>query len=116
VNRNVRYGAIAAAAFGAVVAAAWLLKDRLAGPAPAAAPTPPVAPVAPTPPPTPPGEPDDLSTIKGIGPVYRTRLEEAGIVSFAALATADAVTLAEQVEAPASRVQAWIDAARRLRS
>jgi predicted flap endonuclease-1-like 5' DNA nuclease len=114
VNRNLRLGTIAAAAFGAVAAIAWLLKDRAAGPAPAAAPAPPPLPART--PPTPPGEPDDLSAIKGIGPTYRSRLEQAGITSFGTLATADASALAEKVQAPVSRVQAWIDAARRLRS
>jgi predicted flap endonuclease-1-like 5' DNA nuclease len=31
-------------------------------------------------------EPDDLTTIKGIGPTFARRLQEAGVTSFAALA------------------------------
>lgn len=31
-------------------------------------------------------EPDDLTTVKGIGPTFARRLQEAGVTSFAALA------------------------------
>lgn len=114
-NQNVRLGAIAAAAAGAVLALAWVLRDRFAGPAPAATPDAPPLRAVPPPPPAP-AEPDDLSDISGIGPVYRSRLEGAGITTFAALAAADAADLSARIDAPASRVQAWIDDARRRRS
>jgi predicted flap endonuclease-1-like 5' DNA nuclease len=115
-------GGIAAGVAGGLVALAWLLKDRLSGPAPETvgadeaprfrvAPPPP-APSAPAAPEKS-AEPDDLSEIKGIGPAYRSRLEKAGVTTFAALGASDATELAEKIEAPVSRVQAWIDAARR---
>jgi predicted flap endonuclease-1-like 5' DNA nuclease len=110
-----RLGTIAAGIVGAVAALAWLVKDRLTGPSPAGNGAPKAVappPAAPPPPPEPAGD-DDLSAISGIGPVYRTRLADAGITSFAALAAADASEVAEQIEAPVSRVQAWIDASRR---
>ena len=112
-NRATRLGTIAAAIVGAIAAAAWLVKDRLTGPAPAGEGTPlAVAPPPPIPEPEHRGD-DDLSEISGIGPVYKTRLAEAGITSFAGLAKADATEIAEQIQAPVSRIQAWIDAARR---
>ena len=114
-KRSMRLGTIAAGIVGAVAALAWLVKDRLTGPSPAGEGTPmAVAPPPPAPEPAPDaGSEDDLSEINGIGPVYKTRLAEAGIASFGALAAADASEVAEQIEVPVSRVQAWIDTARR---
>lgn len=54
---------------------------------------------------------DDLTTIEGIGPVYASRLRMAGITSYAALANADATTLADAVKAAAwqkPNYQDWI--------
>jgi len=130
-NRFVRTGTIAAAIVGAIVAAALIVKEQLTGPAPApsgekpAAPSPPAAaaprkaPAAPKPrkPVAAPTATDDnLSEINGIGPVYKTKLAEAGITTFTQLGKADASEIAGAIEAPVSRVQAWIDAARRRRS
>ncbi len=116
-KRYVRLGSVAAGIAGGIVALLWMLKDRFTGPAPQPvtaeeAPKfrvpPPAAPAAPS------GAADDLSEIRGIGPVYQARLEGAGIRTFASLGAADAVQLAERVEVPVSRVQDWIDKARRL--
>lgn len=146
-KRSTRLGSIAAAVVGTIALAAWLIKERLTGPAPAGEGKPlAVAPPPPPPPPkpkaaaatkpeaapkpkpkatpkpkaapkpepkTPTTADDDLSEIDGIGPVYKTRLAEAGITTFAALAAADAAGIAEQIQAPVSRIQAWVDAARR---
>jgi predicted flap endonuclease-1-like 5' DNA nuclease len=123
-----RIGSIAATIAAAIVAVALIAKDRLTGPAPA--PVAPVRPPRPEPSPAPKGaapkaqskpkpkpkaaaSADDLSEINGIGPVYKTKLAKAGIASFADLARADATELAGKIEAPVSRIQAWIDAARR---
>lgn len=57
---------------------------------------------------------DDLTAITGIGPVYATRLEKAGIASFAALAAADATTVAEASGVAAGRVGGWIEQAKFL--
>ncbi|MCJ7725975.1 MAG: helix-hairpin-helix domain-containing protein [Acidimicrobiia bacterium] len=128
-KRFMRLGSIAATIAAAIVAVAWVVKDRLTGPAPAPAapvraprPEPSPAPTAPAAKPKPKPKPrakpstDDLSEINGIGPVYKTKLAKAGITSFADLAAADATAVAENIEAPVSRVQAWIDAARRRRA
>ncbi len=139
-KRFMRLGTIAAASAAAIVAVAWIVKDRVTGPAPAPAgsggaprlsPAPAPAPApAPRPKAKPAAKPsarptakaaakpkgsagDDLSEISGIGPVYKSRLAEAGITSFAGLAGADASKISGKIEAPVSRIQAWIDAARR---
>ena len=110
-----RSGSIFIGVIAGALAVLWLLKDRFGGPAPA-----PVVddvpgyPIATPPPPKGPREPEDLSSIKGIGPVYQSKLSEAGIVRFDELADADAMVVASQIEAPVSRVQRWIDEARRL--
>ncbi|MCB2224539.1 MAG: hypothetical protein KQH83_10265 [Actinobacteria bacterium] len=114
-KRSMRIGTLAAAFAGAIVAVAWLIKDRVVGAGPAPVEPAPVAPVPAPPAPAPAASAgdDDLSAIDGIGPVYKARLADAGITTFAALGKADATALAEKIEAPVSRIQAWIDAARR---
>lgn len=53
-----------------------------------------------------------LDDIKGIGPAYVQRLEDAGIGSVADLANADADELAERTELSAKRVGRWIERAK----
>jgi predicted flap endonuclease-1-like 5' DNA nuclease len=114
-KRIARLGGVLVGLGAGVVAALWLLKDKIAGPPtapvePAEAPRFRVASV-----PAAPGLPaDDLSAIKGIGPVYSARLAEAGIESFAALAAADAAALAEQIDAPTAQLEDWIAQAQGL--
>jgi len=103
VKRFMRLGSIAATVVGGIVAVAWIVKDRLTG-RPAPTPVRASEPVA---------ADDDLSEINGIGPVYKAKLAESGINSFAGLAEADATELSAKIEAPVSRIQAWIDTARR---
>ncbi|HSR15569.1 MAG TPA: hypothetical protein VLL51_07435 [Gemmatimonadales bacterium] len=121
-KRYVRLGSVFAGIAGGIVALLWMIKDRFTGGpapkpvAPEEAPrfrVPPPAPKAPAPA-TAPAKADDLSAIKGIGPVYRARLSGAGITYFAELGAADAVALAERIEVPVSRIQDWIDKARRI--
>lgn len=88
----------------------WLVKDRLLGPE-----THPVTPeeapafrVAPGPPSAPPSTSDDLSAVNGIGPVYRARLEHAGITTFASLASATASEIAAAAEVPNEKAADWI--------
>lgn len=58
---------------------------------------------------------DDLTRIEGIGPVYNRRLQAGGIPTFAAMAVADPVRLAEIIQ-PQSwqrlNYEEWIDQAR----
>jgi len=56
--------------------------------------------------------PDDLTAIKGIGPVYAASLVELGITTFAALSTADPEQLAADLATTVTRVSGWIDQAR----
>ena len=114
-KRFMRLGSIAATIIGAIVAVAWIARDRLTGPAPAPARSEAASHPEATPMPSQESgtETDDLSEISGVGPVYKTRLAEVGITSFAGLAGADATVIAGKIEAPVSRIQAWIDAARR---
>ncbi len=104
-----------------IVAGLWLLKDKIAGP-PQTTVEPEDAPkfrVAPPPPETPAPaaeEPDDLTSVKGIGPVFSARLAEAGISTFAGLAAATAAAIAEKVGARESQVEDWIAQAADLAS
>lgn len=102
-----------------VVAVVWLTRDRLL-------PTPSVStqePPAfrhhePTPPPaaTPPDKSvapataaaDDLTAIKGIGPVRAGHFTEAGITTFAALAAADPATIADELDVSESAAAGWV--------
>jgi predicted flap endonuclease-1-like 5' DNA nuclease len=113
-KRLARIGGIIAGLGAGVLAALWLLKDKIAGPPPAPS-FPDEAPRFRVPPETPPpaGE-DDLTKVKGIGPVYAARLADAGVSTFADLAALDPVALAERIEAPPGRVEDWIAQARSL--
>jgi large subunit ribosomal protein L21 len=91
-------------------AVVWLVKDRLLGPETVPV-TPDEAPafrVAPGPPTAPRTADDDLSKVKGIGPVYRARLEQAGIATFSALGSASAAEVASMAEVPAEKAADWI--------
>ena len=98
-------------------AVAWLMKDRLV-PAPEG-PTeePPTFRVPPQPAPepvTPDAEAapaDDLSEVKGIGPVYSRRLSEAGITTFAQLASTEPATVAAAAEVSEELASDWTDQA-----
>lgn len=63
-----------------------------------------------TPPPMP--ESDDLTAIKGIGPVYAARLAAIDVVSFQALATAEPEALVAATGASPNAVAEWIAQAR----
>ena len=60
-------------------------------------------------------EPDaDLTSVKGIGPVYAERLNEAGIHNFAQLAAADPGAVAEAAGTSESAAKDWIEQAATL--
>lgn len=63
-------------------------------------------------PPAPAAEHDDLTEIKGIGPVYAGRLAEEGIRSFRGLSEIDAATIAATVGTTEQAVADWIDQAK----
>jgi len=93
-----------------VAAIVWLTRERLLPP-------PRVVPDEPRPhyrstPPAPKPEPDDLTAIKGIGPVYSRRLNEAGIRSFRSLSEVDAAAVAQSIGIAESVVSDWIAQAR----
>jgi len=92
----------------------WLLKDRILGPE-----TTPVTPeeaprfrVVPTK-----GRvdaTDDLSRVKGIGPVYKARLVEGGITTFAGLAEASPAAIAGIAEVGEDTAADWAQQAATL--
>jgi predicted flap endonuclease-1-like 5' DNA nuclease len=55
-----------------------------------------------------PAEADDLAEVSGIGPVYRARLAEAGITTFARLAAADPDAVIAATGVPPARAAYWI--------
>lgn len=96
------------------MAALWMLRDRIFRPetspvTPAEAPAFRVAP----PPTATRADADDLSEIKGIGPVFKGRLAAAGISRFDELAAADANAVAEAAGVTEARASDWIALARR---
>lgn len=95
----------------------WLLKDRLLGPetVPVTAEEAPAFRVAPHPPEA--GRTsDDLSTVKGIGPVYRARLQDAGIDTFAGLAAASPADVAAAADVAEDKAIDWVSQAAGLAS
>ncbi len=51
---------------------------------------------------------EDLARVWGIGPVYRARLAEAGIATFADLAAADPAVVITATGVPPARAADWI--------
>jgi len=124
---------------GVWAAVSWVLREKLlplprpekgpipqfrtgAGPSPsppaAAAATPGATPTA-TPTAAPatapvagPHHPDDLADIVGIGPVFRGRLADTGITTFASLAATDAAVVAAAIGVTEQMVAGWIAQAR----
>lgn len=98
---------------GAAAIVVWLRQRE--APAPAAGlpgrPAPKATP-APRPPAT--AEPDDLAEVRGIGPVYRGRLAEAGITTFARLAAAEPAAVVDATGVTPRRAADWITQAAAL--
>ena len=97
-------------------AAVWALRDKLL-PAPEIHDEPPPRFREPTEPApaasaTDTSQPDDLTVIKGIGPVTAGKLHAAGVTTLRELATADADSLADAIGASPTTVGAWIEAAK----
>lgn len=100
---------------GAVI---WVMRDRFISLALPREPEPPTFRVAPHATPAEEQAPrkDDLTIIKGIGPVYAARLEEAGITSLAGLGAAQAETIAATIDVATGRADDWIKEAMFLSS
>jgi predicted flap endonuclease-1-like 5' DNA nuclease len=93
-----------------IAAIVWLTRERLLPP-PRVVPNEPRPPYRSTPP-APKSGPDDLTVIKGIGPVYSRRLNEAGVRSFRGLTEIDAAGIAQSVGVAESVINDWIAQAR----
>ncbi len=101
---------------GAVAAVVWYSRQQ-AEPVPAEGESqgrPPELKAVPEQTPTPQSNADDLTKIKGIGPVSANTLEEIGITTFASLAAADPATVAAQFDSRAD-VNDWIAQAKQLK-
>lgn len=97
------------AAFVAACAAiVWLTRERLL-PAPRVPSEPPPH-YRSTPPPA--KAADDLTVIRGIGPVYSTRLGSIGITTFESLIEVDPAVIADAVGVSTATVDNWIAQAR----
>jgi len=59
-----------------------------------------------------PAPPDDLTQIKGIGPVYAARLNGAGIATLRSLAESDAAGTAAAIDVSAATIAGWIEQAK----
>ena len=93
-------------------AAAWALRDRLL-PAPAIPEGPPPQ-FRTSPPPT--AEPEDLTEVRGIGPVYAERLVAAGYDSFATLVAAGADAVGDAAGVSSETATKWVKSAADLGS
>lgn len=103
---------------GGIGALVWTIRDRIMSIVSPAEPEPPSFRVV-TPPSSPAGEAsggaaNELLEVDGIGPVFASKLIEAGITTLPELVAAGAERVAAIVELPASRVQGWIDHAASL--
>ena len=97
-----------------LAAAAWAMRDRLL-PSPEIHDEPPPR-FRDAPPPTPAAADDreDLTAIKGVGPVMSGRLIDAGITSVTAVAEADQAALAEAIGVTEATAARWIASAKTL--
>lgn len=112
-KRSAKAASIVIGVGAGLAAVAWMLKDRLIRPVPAPAAESPAFRVAP-----PPAEPrrdaDDLTEIRGIGPVFKARLAAAGVSRFDELGRLDPDRVAEIAGVTAGRAAEWVEQARKL--
>lgn len=94
-----------AAATAVLCVIVWLTREHLL-PTPHVSHEPPPHYRSTPPPPEP--EPDDLTAVKGIGPVYANKLNAVGVTTFRALAEANPQVLAEELGVAAGTVSGWI--------
>ena len=112
-RRTAKVGGLVISVGAGLAALAWMLRDRLVRPtvvpvspedAPAFRVSPPTAAAR--------ADADDLTEIKGIGPVFSARLAAAGISRFDELAATSGSRLAEIAGVPETRAAEWISQAR----
>jgi predicted flap endonuclease-1-like 5' DNA nuclease len=116
-RRITKLGSVLVGIGAGAAAVVWLIKDRLLGPetAPVSVDDAPAFRVAPSSSPAErSADADDLSEVKGIGPVYRARLEQAGVTTFAGLAAMTAEDVAEAAGVTADRAKDWLSQATKL--
>ena len=112
-RRSTRIGGLVVGIGAGIAGAVWLVRDRLtrngrnSGEAAAA----PRFRVAPASAPRPEPGDDDLSQVKGIGPVYRARLAAAGLTPFVGLAAADPEQVAAAAQVGIDQANGWIEQA-----
>lgn len=86
---------------GGIAALIWTMRDRFIQIAAPKEPEPPTFRVVPP-------KRDDLTEINGIGPVFASRLVEAGITTFAGLAAADVSTVVDATGISDAKAADWI--------
>lgn len=92
---------------GGAAALIWAMRDRFISVAASREPEPPMLRAA-----TPPVPSPGVGIIDGIGPVFASRLQAAGINDLSKLATSSPDTIAEAAGVSAARARSWIEQAR----
>lgn len=94
---------------GVLAALGWYARNKMVPPPQSAAGSPPPFRVPDHPPAAAPEAPavDDLTDVKGIGPVYSSKLVDRGITTFGQLAAADADDIAADLEVTVDEVRSW---------
>ena len=94
---------------GAAVAVIWAMRDRFISVAVSREPeTPSFRAAKPAQPST------EINAVEGIGPVFASRLQAAGLKTVSDLAAASPDTVAEAASVSAARARSWIEQARSL--
>ena len=97
-----------------LAAAAWAMRDRLLPSPEIHEEPPPRFRDAPRPTAASAADRDDLTAIKGVGPVMSAKLIDAGITSIAEVAKADPAALSEDIGVTEATATRWIESAKTL--
>jgi predicted flap endonuclease-1-like 5' DNA nuclease len=114
-RRSTKVGGFIVGIGTGVAAVLWMLRDRLLKPetTPVGVEDAPAFRVAPAPAPAR-ADADDLTEIKGIGPVYKARLAAGGFSRFDELAKASPGQIAEVADVTEARAAEWVEQAAKL--